>query len=270
MAYHPGAHAVSLQACSVSLRLGQRLVLCRVAVEVPGGKLTVLVGPNGAGKSSLLRVLSGDLAPERGRVLLDDASLASIPSAAQAQRRSVMSQITHVVFDFLVGEILRMGWTLGDRYAIAVREAAVAEVVADCELQPLLDRRFNTLSGGEQRRVQFARALLQVWRPRGTRETRYLLLDEPTANLDLAHERMVMRLSRACADDGGVGVLLVLHDLDLAARFADRIALMDQGRIVACGSPAQVLQADLLARIYQTPVAVEWHRTLGRVVVYSQ
>lgn len=259
---------MTLCARDVSLRLGANTVLDGVSVAVAPGTFAALVGPNGAGKSSLLRVLSGDLAPSRGGVTLEGEPLALFDTRDLAQLRSVMGQSATIAFDFYVEEVLAMGW-LGS--AIAYREA-LCDVVRRCALGGLLGRRFNTLSGGESQRVQFARALLQIWSGRPGASTtpaaRYLLLDEPTASLDINHELALLRLARqACAQN--IGVLAVLHDLNLAARFADRVALLDSGVIVANGVPDSVLTAERLSRVYATPVRVENHPRLERLVVYT-
>ena len=151
---------MTLQARDVSLQLGANAVLDSVSVAVSPGSFAALVGPNGAGKSSLLRVLSGDLAPNRGDVTLEGEPIALFATRDLARLRSVMGQSATIAFDFYVEEVLAMGW-LGA--AVAYREA-LRDVVRRCALDGLLGRRFNTLSGGESQRVQFARALLQIWR----------------------------------------------------------------------------------------------------------
>ena len=259
---------MTLRAHDVSLRLGANKVLDGVSVAVAPGSFAALVGPNGAGKSSLLRVLSGDLTPNGGGVTLEGEPLALFGSRDLAHLRSVMGQSATIAFDFYVEEVLAMGW-LGS--ALAYRQA-LRDVVRRCALDGLLGRRFNTLSGGESQRVQFARALLQIWH-RGCGASpatapRYLLLDEPTASLDINHELALLRLAhQACKQN--IGVLAVLHDLNLAARFADRVALLDGGSVVADGTPDSVLTAERLSRVYATPVRVENHPRLARLVVYT-
>ena len=161
-----------------------------------------------------------------------------------------------------------MGWVQDGVYLHDAAQRAFADVTEACETEGLLGRTYRTLSGGEQRRVQFARALLQIWRDGGAGVPRYLLLDEPTANLDLAHELAVLRLARRVANEGS-GVLAVLHDLNLAARFADDMTLLHNGRVVSSGTPERVLDADTLASVYGTAITVEQHATLDRLVVYS-
>lgn len=259
---------MSLRAKNVSLRRGKTDALTDVSAEVRPGSITALVGPNGAGKSSLLRVLSGELTANDGAVYLDDSRLSHISVQKQARLRGVMSQSAPVVFDFLVEEVLQMGWVQGDRWGPGAKRDALRSVIAQCDIAPLIGRTFNTLSGGEQQQTQFARALLQIWQPDDDHEPRYLLLDEPTSSLDLAHELLVLRLARRSVDQG-VGVLVVLHDLNLAARFADAVVLLANGSVVSVGPPSEVLRADVLTTVYRTPVHVERHTSLDRLVVYT-
>ena len=253
---------MTLAASDVSVRFGNSQVLAGVSLSVAPGSVNALIGPNGGGKSSLLRVLSGDLAASAGAVSLDGVPLALFSVHDLARLRSVMGQSALIAFDFYVEEVLAMGWL---REAASYRRA-LAEVVSQCGLETLLGRRFNTLSGGERQRVQFARALLQIWR--NGAEPRYLLLDEPTSSLDIGHELSLLRLARRVCNNN-IGVLVVLHDLNLAARFADCLALLADGAIAAIGPPADVLTEERLGRVYGTPVCVERHRRLDRLVVYT-
>lgn len=256
---------MTLAAREVDVRLGQASVLDRVSIDVIPGTVTALVGPNGAGKSSLVRVLSGELSPTDGDVRLHGTALARIDTGELATRRSVMAQSMDVVFDFTVDEILRMGWVQGSRQAL---RASLDELTRACAIRHLLSRRFRTLSGGERQRVHFARALLQVWSTGSAAHPRYLLLDEPTSSLDLAHEILALRLARRAAQRW-IGVLVVLHDLNLAARFADRAVLLADGTVAATGHPEAVFRDALLTRTYGTRIRVERHETLGRLVVHT-
>ena len=255
---------MTLAALRVGLHVGTARVLDDVSVEVAPGTATALVGPNGAGKSSLVRLLAGELPPTTGEVRMDGEPLHRIGPAVQARRRGVMVQGADVVFDFRVGEILRMGWVRGGHQAMA---RTMCELAGACAIDHLLDRTFRTLSGGERQRVQFARALLQVW-PGDGETPRYLLLDEPTSSLDLAHELLALRLVRR-ATERGIGVLMVLHDLNLAARFADHAVLLANGGLVAQGDPATVFRDTVLTSTYGTPIRVEAHEALGRLVVHT-
>ena len=256
---------MTLAALRVGLRLGQASVLEDVSIEVVPGTLTALIGPNGAGKSSLVRVLSGELAPTAGAVRLGGVSLDRLGAVEQALRRSVMTQSADVVVDFQVEEILRMGWVHGGREQL---NASLGELAQACAIRHLLGRRFRTLSGGERQRVQFARALLQVWSGGESGASRYLLLDEPTSSLDLAHEQLALRLASRAAQRR-IGVLAVLHDLNLAARFADRAVLLSGGKVAASGPPCAVFRDRRLTDAYGTPIRVERHEALKRLVVHT-
>ena len=259
---------MTLSAEKVSVERGQSLIVNEASVAVECGQMIALVGPNGAGKSTLLRTLAGELSAKRGRVSLDDRRLSDFSPIKLARHRAVMAQSTTVVFDFTVEEILGLGWLQSAQRTAAERESALREVAAQCQVSHLLDRTFNTLSGGEKQRVQFARCLLQVWQPTEQLEKRYLLLDEPTSSLDLAHELLVLELACRHAKRGA-GVLVVLHDLNLAARFCDRIVLMFDGRVVDDGEPQDILGEEILSDIYATPIRVEWHDGLERLVVHT-
>jgi len=257
----------SFRAENISVVLGRTEILAGSTVTVLPGTIHALVGPNGAGKSTLLRSMCGDHPLTSGRISLNGRPLDDIGFEEQAELRSVMSQSSHIAFEFIVEDVLRMGWVRGADCPAADFERALQTIVAECEIGHLLARSFNTLSGGEQQRVQFARSLIQIWSDDDS-TARYLLLDEPTASLDLAHELLVLRLARRAAERG-TGVLVVLHDLNLAARFADTVSIMREGRVAACGKPEDVFADDTLSAVYRTPVTVERHSRLDRLVVFS-
>lgn len=249
----------------VVARNGRRL-LDGVSVEVTPGELTCVLGPNGAGKSTLVSVLAGDTRPDVGRVLCHGTRLDAMSDREQARWRGVMAQAQVPVFGFTVADVVAMGWVRDGNERRC--RSVVGERLRACGIEHLAGRALHTLSGGEQQRVHFARALVQTWRPPEDSSPRYLLLDEPTASLDLVHQQRLLALALGEARSG-LGVLAVLHDLNLAARYADRIALLAEGRLVHCGPPATVLEADGLSRVYGTSIHVEHHRTLDRLVVLT-
>lgn len=260
---------MSFAARSVSVRLGGRPILDDVSLTCEAGQTTALIGPNGAGKSTLLRVLAGAITGSSGEVLVDGAPITQLSAVALATRRAVMTQSSEIVFDFTVEEVLSLGM-ISDRLRPAERQAAIEQVARDSDISHLKTRSYNTLSGGEKQRVQFARALLQI-RPAAGDEAAaapYLLLDEPTSSLDLSHELLLLEAVTREASRG-VGVLIVIHDLNLAARFADQIALLQDGRIVSVGTPEEVLDNQRLSDVYRTAVRVEHHQDLDRLVVYT-
>jgi iron complex transport system ATP-binding protein len=233
-----------LQATSVSLRLGGAPVLDDVDLRLDGGELVGLIGPNGAGKTTLLRVMAGLLPAAGGEVTVDGQTLAAMPRQALARTLGYLPQDGGSHWPLTVATLVALGrlphqgpWRGPD----AADRAAVERALAACDIAALADRPVNRLSGGERARVLLARALAG--------EPRILLADEPVAGLDPGHQLDVMQRLSALARDGA-GVLAVLHDLTLAARFCDRLVLLDRGRVIAEGDADHVLSPDLLARCY--------------------
>ncbi|MCB9550459.1 MAG: heme ABC transporter ATP-binding protein [Myxococcales bacterium] len=245
---------MALVAEAIEVRRGRRTVLHGVDLSVAPGELVALVGPNGAGKSTLLAVMAGDLAPQRGRVCLDGRPLSDWSPRERARRRAVLPQASSLDFPFTVAQVVLLGRI--PHFAGAERPAdrtAARDALAQVGLAALADRPYPALSGGERQRVHLARVLAQVEASRDA--PRYLLLDEPTASQDLRSRHLVLDCARRFADAGG-GVLAVLHDLDAAARYADRIALLADGRALADGPPAEVLVPATLEAAYQIPLDV--------------
>ena len=229
-----------------------------ISLQVRPGEVLAICGPNGAGKSTLLRAALGELA-FRGEVSLNGQEIRATPPAAMARIRAVLPQDTQVSFAFTAAEVVAMGQEAGD---FAADPGLVQRALDAVGLHSHAARSFQTLSGGERQRAHLARALAQVWEPVGPLGPRWLLLDEPVASLDLGHQLAVMRLARSYADSGG-GVVAVMHDLNLSAMFADRMAFLIGGRIGACGPPSEVLTADLLAQAYGCPVTVNTTPAIG-------
>jgi iron complex transport system ATP-binding protein len=225
-------------------------VLHGIDLEVRPGEVVAVIGPNGSGKSTLLRLLLGSRRPDRGRALLFGRPAAEWDPAERARRVAALPQHEEPAFPITVGELVAMGrypW-LGRWNRPGPRDrAAVAAALERCRVTELAGREFTTLSGGERQRARLARALAQE--PAG------LALDEPTAALDLAHE---MELWRRLREEAAAGraVLLATHHLNRAARFADRLVLLDRGRAVAAGPPAEVLVAPVLESVWGWPVRV--------------
>ena len=249
----------------VSFAIGSKYIVKDLEFSFKAGNLVSIIGPNGAGKTTLLKLMSGELKPSGGEIFLNDFAFSELSLKERANKRAVMTQSSSVVFDFLVDEILEMGWVQGSSDDFL---KTCADVVSSCGLDELMGRKFNTLSGGEQQRVQFARALLQVGGLSKTGDDRFLLLDEPTSNMDVAYELNLLNLAKEVRKTG-VGVIVVLHDLNLAARFSDQIILMNSGLIVASGQPEEVLSDRILSDVYSTQLRVERHEELDRIVVYS-
>ena len=248
---------MSLNIKSVSLKLDDRQILKDVSLEINEGEIVSVIGPNGAGKSTLLNVLTGDISPDSGDTIYDNKPLNKISIQERAFTRSVMSQMQTLVFDFNFKDVIEMGWLQrGNSDFSSNFSLAFEAVTKECNVHNLVHRKFNSLSGGEQRRVHFARTLLQLWRPSKSNDPSYLLLDEPTANLDLSSEMLLMNILKARASSN-VGILVILHDLNLASHFADKIAIMKDGEIKAFGKPEEIMKDDFLTSIYKVPIEVK-------------
>ncbi|MDA8519902.1 heme ABC transporter ATP-binding protein [Acidovorax sp. NCPPB 4044] len=230
-----------------------RAPLAVVTAAFRPGRVAAIVGPNGAGKSTLLSMLAGERPPLAGRIALDGRPLPRWRADALALRRAVMPQESAVAFDFTVREVVEMG-----RYPHRRAPGAHGPAIVDAALQAtgvahLAGRGVASLSGGERARTHLARSLAQLWEPRPGGAARWLLLDEPTAALDLAHQHQAMQLLRRWAHGAGVGVIAVLHDLNLALRYADDALLIggpDGPGDVAWGAAAQVLTPAAVERVW--------------------
>ncbi|MFJ4683150.1 heme ABC transporter ATP-binding protein [Streptomyces sp. NPDC091377] len=254
----PVAGEVLAEAEGLTVRLGDREVLTEVGVTVRAGEVLALVGPNGAGKSTLLGALSADVPAVEGTVRIHGRPAPAWPAAELALRRAVLPQSAALSFPFSVAEVVRMGrapWAAVDQDD---DERVVAEAMAATEVTAFAARPFSALSGGERARVALARVLAQ--------RAPLLLLDEPTAALDLKHQELVLRLCRERARAGDA-VVVVLHDLGLAAAYAHRVAVLRAGRIAADGPPAEVFSEGLLSEVYDQPVEVLAHPRTGAVLV---
>ncbi|MEU5421910.1 heme ABC transporter ATP-binding protein [Streptomyces sp. NPDC020667] len=250
---------VRAEARALRVRLGGRTVLSEVELVVAGGEVLALVGPNGAGKSTLLAALAHDLPAESGEAWIDGRPAGAWTPADLALRRAVLPQSAGLSFPFPVEDVVRMGrapWA--GTCAQEEDDEAVRGAMAAAEVTGLADRPFAALSGGERARVSLARVLAQ--------RAPLLLLDEPTAALDLRHQELVLRVCRERAAAGDA-VVVVLHDLGLAGAYADRVAVLHQGRIAAEGPPAAVFDAELLSQIYMQPVEIIDHPRTGEPLV---
>ncbi|MEX1208062.1 MAG: heme ABC transporter ATP-binding protein [Acidimicrobiia bacterium] len=222
-----------------------------VSLAVDAGTFTAVVGPNGAGKTTLVRVLAGELRPTVGTVRVQGNPPGDVSPLALARLRAVLPQQTILLFAFRCLDVVMMG---RHPHGDADAESKAMAAMETTDTLQFSSRAYPTLSGGEQTRVSLARVLAQ--------ETPVLFLDEPTASLDLSHQELVMGTLRGLSRAGAT-VVAVLHDLNLASRFADRVVLMHRGRVFAEGTPTEVLTADAVAEVYEVPIEVVDHPTLG-------
>ena len=249
---------IAFEGVTVRYHGAPRPALREVSLEAPRGALTAVAGPNGSGKSTLVRTLIGRQSLDGGAVRVDGISTADLPRLAIARRVAVVTQREEGAFALPVPEYIAMGryphlggWRgLGADDRVAIDRAVTLTGVA-----PLLDRRLDALSGGEWQRVRLARAIAQGGDA--------IVLDEPTTFLDIAHEMLVFELLAQLAHAEGLAVLLVSHQLNLVARFADHIVLLHEGVVAASGTPADVMQGPILERVYDWPLLVARDPVVG-------
>jgi len=253
-----------LQVNALRYSIGSRVILDGLDLAVHPGEVCVLLGPNGAGKSTLLKLLSGDLANQSGQVLIDGRSLAQWQPASIARIRALLPQQASLSFSFKVHEVVAMGrhpHGTNRKNAAIIQEALEAAGVAE-----LRNRAYTQLSGGEQQRVHFARVLAQIWDPAPDASGRLLLLDEPVASLDPAFQHHILRTTRQWAQQG-TAVLVILHDLNLAALYGDRLILLKNGRLARTGSPDEVLIPEAIYEVFQLRTTVLRHPLLDKPLV---
>jgi iron complex transport system ATP-binding protein len=242
----------ALDACEITVSVGEKLLLDHVSLRVTPGETVALIGPNGAGKSTFLRVMSGELRPDHGAVLMHAREIGTFSPAALALRRAVLAQSITVNFPFTVAEIVRMG--AGGRQGATI-DAQIEDALATVDLDGFAGRIMLTLSGGEQQRVHCARVMVQLACGEAEHGPGVLLLDEPTSSLDLRHQiELLSTVKRLAAN--GTAIVAVLHDLNLAAMFAQRIVAMSEGRVAADGPAAETVNDRLLQDVFKVSIPV--------------
>jgi iron complex transport system ATP-binding protein len=240
---------------NISLSIGSKSILEPMRFHIPPGRLTVLLGPNGAGKTSLLRILSGELKPGGGDVFFNGVPLKELSIESLAKKRAMLMQHYSVPLPFTCEEIVMMGRYPHYKTSTALRNAGVVDrCMKEMDVARFADRLFHTLSGGEQQRVQLARVLAQLEDIENPAD-RILLLDEPTASMDWLNQQMILSRLRGLSAEGYT-VVVVLHDLNLAAQYAEHILLLKSGRLESQGSVGEVLNARLISSVYGIPVEV--------------
>ena len=245
-------------AASISVSLGGRPVLTDATIHADTGDVVAVVGPNGAGKTTLLRCLAGESSVAEGTVRIDGTDPRALPPPERATLRSFLTQGERRDVPYDVRTVVGFGTHVSGLDASG-QAATVERCMGELELEDLGSRIVASLSGGEQRRVALARTLAQG--------TTTILLDEPTDSLDFAHADMALAAARVRADEGAA-VVLTTHDIDLAAKHATRIVVLETGVVAADGAPMDVLTSDLLSRVYRCPIEVGRHPVDGRPVIF--
>jgi iron complex transport system ATP-binding protein len=256
----PDEDVTVLEARNITVKYGTRPAVVDLSLKVEAGEITAIIGPNGAGKSTVLRALNGSIRPAMGEVRLDERPVTSYPRRSISRRIAVVAQEADLRFPVTVLEFV-----MGGRYAWSTHGVwgweslrdleVVQQVLQETELDELSHRLLNELSGGERQRTVLARALAT--------EAGVLLLDEPTANLDLAHQAAILALVRSRCDNRGAAAVVITHDVNLAAEFSDRILLMKEGTLIAAGRPQEVLTSSLLKEVFAVTVLVDAHPLTG-------
>jgi len=249
-----------LEAKAIDINYGSRTAVSQASLTLTAGELVAILGPNGAGKSSLLRALNGSIKPSAGEVLVDGVQLSSLSRRTISRKIATVAQEADLRFPVTVLEFV-----LGGRYAWASTSAwgwetdndiRIAEdVLRETRLEEFSGRAMNELSGGERQRAVLARALAT--------EAAMLLLDEPTANLDLGHQAAILACVRERCDRRDSSAVVVTHDINLAAEFADRVILLKRGRTMATGTPAEVLSEKILAEVFEVKLLIDAHPVTG-------
>ena len=251
-----------IEARNISVRFGNREVLRDVSLVADSGEIVALLGPNGAGKTTLLRACNGTIPLESGEILLDGTPVADLSRREIAKNIAVVAQENETKFPITVLEFILAGrFARGSAFGweTAADIDAARNALRSCDLDAFGERFMNELSGGERQRVVLARALAA--------ETRVLLLDEPTANLDLAHQALMFRLVRERCQAAGVAAVVITHDLNIAGEFADKIVLLNNGAISATGSPSEVLTSQNLEDVYRVTVLLDENPASGKTRV---
>lgn len=256
-----------LEIHDLSVSAGGRLLLESTTLDLRAGEITTILGPNGAGKSTLLRAVCGDINGQGGEIRLNGRPMDQWSPRQRARQMAVLAQHNSLEFAFTGREVVALGRTPHASGRIIDEQIGQAAMAA-LDVTHLAHQSYPRLSGGEQQRIQLARVLAQIWRA-GDGDPRLLLLDEPVTSLDIGHQWQCLQVVRSFARQG-VGVLMVLHDMTLAAAFSDRLLVMSQGRCVADGTPEQVLTNDLIQQVFATPVCIMPHPVSGKPVVINQ
>ncbi len=252
-----------LQASNIHFCIRQRPIVDQASLLLNSGEILAVLGPNGAGKSTLFKILSGEISCRHGQVDYNGQRIQDLSSRQLAEVRAVMPQHSSVNFPFTAKEVVELG-------LVSARtkhpKLLIQEVMEATNTSHLENQLFNQLSGGEKQRIQLARVLVQIWEHQPF--PRYLLLDEPTSSLDIAQQHAVLKILDRLKSRN-IGILIILHELNLAAQYADRVLLLKDGLIARCGSVQEVMEEKLLQKVFDYPIQLVRNPTDGRVIVTS-
>ena len=240
---------------NISYSIADTAILQDVSFSVAPGEMLVILGGNGAGKSTLLKAMCGDIYPQKGNISIQGKNIAEWKHNELASFRAVLQQQTLLSMPFTVSEVVMMGrYPHFNGKEQEIDHSIVKSALKKTGVEHLADRNYLYLSGGEQQRVHLARVFAQVWNAPGF-DSRYLFMDEPINSLDIRHQHTALELARAFTQ-GGNTVVAVLHDLNLAIQYADKILLLKKGKIVAHGAPDEVIKAEVISEAYDYPLSI--------------
>jgi len=259
---------MSLEAFNLSLDYSGIPLLGDVSLSILPGKITTIVGPNGAGKTTLLRCLTNETLPTSGRTILNGQDIADWKSTERARILSILPQHSSLDFPFTVEEVVMLARIPHDT-GTKVDQEIVASALRLVDASYLSSRLYTQLSGGEKQRVHLARVLAQIWLPNIQKKDscdRFLILDEPTSSFDLAHQKLTLEIIKDCAKKG-IGVLVVMHDLNLAAGCSDQVVLMECGKLVMTGSPKEVFTLEAIDKVFRVRVNIGENPETGKLLI---
>lgn len=249
---------MSIKVKNLKLKIEKKTLLEDISFEVRTGEVIVILGANGAGKSTLLKALCGDLKPAEGKIFFNNRELNDWKNKDLSKIRAILPQSFELNFPFKANEVALLGRTPHINFSESERDFKIVEnALKKVQATELAERFYPTLSGGEKQRIQLARVISQIWEKQAN-VPRYLLLDEPTAGLDLAHQHLTLQTARDFANNGSA-VVAVLHDLNLAAQYATKILILRDGKVYAFDEPARVFNSELIEKVFGIEVYITKH-----------
>lgn len=244
-----------IEVCDLTIKRGKYKIISKLNFKAEAKKITIIVGPNGSGKTTLLNAITEDI-KYSGNIFINSVNITSLNSRKKAKFRGVLPQLNTMSFPFFVSEVLNLGFLSGNAKQENIDKFDIIKSALNyVDLIGYENRLYQELSGGEQARVQLARVLCQIWHPIYNDNPCWLLLDEPVASLDIAHQLIIMNLAREFVQSGG-GVIAVLHDLNLASCYADQMAMMKNGEILYSGTPNVIMTSENIEKVYDCKICV--------------
>jgi len=254
---------------NIAYSIGSKQILKGISLDFVPGEFVMILGPNGSGKSTFLKIFSGEIPRFHGQVLYDDKLISELSKEELATRRAVMSQQTELSFPLTVEEVVMMGRYPHFTFSPDKKDISICnEVLRRMNLQSFRDRNYTTLSGGEKQRVQYARVLAQI-REKPADGHRYLFLDEPLNNLDISYQQDFLQVASLLKNENTV-LVAVMHDINLAIHYADRLVFFKEGKMVGCGAPRELVSTELIQHVFNVTTKVIENPVTGEpLVIYT-